>query len=115
MILNFYVLYYVRLSCHHSPKMHHAAQAMDLSGYIEKIDKTCDSPDNRLNGLLPETEQRGLKTCLQQTKQIRNLVAHRVPTHDRAMRKKEAAVQCAISILESMIKKEAEKYQINQV
>lgn len=97
------------------PKIRYAAQAMDLSDYIKTIDRACDSPGSRLNELLPETEKHTLKSCLQQTKRIRNTVAHRIPTHDGAMRKKEATVQSAISILDSVIKRAAEKYRVSQV
>lgn len=90
-------------------------QIFDLLGFVEKIDKTCEVPHGRIKELLPEHALSKLKCCLDQSRQIRNLVAHHVPVNNKVMKKKQAVTKSAIATLEDVIRQGAERYQVDQV
>lgn len=91
------------------------SQTLDLLKFVEIIDKECESPRGRLSELLSENELSELKSCLRQAKQIRNVVAHRVPTDNRVIVKKQAVAKSSMATLESVIRRGAERYEIDQV
>jgi hypothetical protein len=91
------------------------SQTLDLLKFVEIIDKECESPRGRLRELLSENELSELKSCLRQAKQIRNVVAHHVPTDNRVIAKKKAVAKSSMATLESVIRRGAERYKIDQV
>jgi hypothetical protein len=90
-------------------------QIFDLLRFVEKIDKACEGPHGRIKELLPKHALSKLKCCLDQTRQIRNLVAHHVPVSNQVMKKKQAVTKSAIATLEDVIRKGAERYHVDQV
>ena len=91
------------------------SQTLELLKFVEIIDKECESPQGRLRELLSENELSELKSCLRQAKQIRNAVAHHVPTNNRVIVKKQALAKSTMATLESVIRRGAERYKIDQV
>lgn len=94
---------------------HKISQTLDLLNFIEIIDEECESPRGRLRELLSKKKLSKLKSCLHQTKQIRNMVAHHLPIDNYVMVKKQAAVKSTMATLESVIQRGAERYKIDQV
>ncbi|KAL5344206.1 hypothetical protein ACLOAV_010824 [Pseudogymnoascus australis] len=94
---------------------HKTSQTLGLLDFVEIIKEECKSPRGRLKELLSDNKLSKLKSCLHQTKQIRNVVAHHVPIDDRVMVKKQAAVKSTMTTLESVIRRGAKRYNIDQV
>jgi hypothetical protein len=92
-----------------------ADQTPDLLKFIGRIKKVSQIPNGRIRELLQSDEISELKHRLQQTKRVRNLVAHHVPIGNHALEKQRAVVKSAIATLESVIQKGAKKYHVNQV